>query len=159
MSLYAEMYSKLLFSNSATSHAIRRNPTASQTATTRPFEIEKFDVFHFSFVIGLCVSELMKMIILVFERLLYSSKNETISSPLQINLDKYQIDSEVFSSMVFVEREKFLSSMSRMFQSNREGTVRMSVKPYDGQDRPTPKDGSKAKWNKEKLVLIRVCHF
>ena len=58
--------------------------------------------------------------------------------------------------MVFLEKEKFLSSMSRMFQSNREGTVRMSVKPYDGQDRPTPKDGSKAKWNKEKLVLIRV---
>lgn len=61
--------------------------------------------------------------------------------------------------MVFLEKEKFLSSMSRMFQSNREGTVRMSVKPYDGQDRPTPKDGSKAKWNKEKLVLIRVCEI
>ncbi|CBY08059.1 unnamed protein product [Oikopleura dioica] len=58
--------------------------------------------------------------------------------------------------MVFLEREKFLSSMTRIFQSNREGTVRMSVKPYDGQDRPTPKDGSKAKWSKEKLVLIRL---
>ncbi|CAG5098320.1 Oidioi.mRNA.OKI2018_I69.XSR.g15561.t1.cds [Oikopleura dioica] len=58
--------------------------------------------------------------------------------------------------MVFVEREKFLHSMNRMFQNNREGTVRMSVKPYDGQDRPMPKDGSKKKWTSEKLVLIRL---
>merc|ERR1711976_288048 len=63
---------------------------------------------------------------------------------------------EVLPIMVFVEREKFLHSMNRMFQNNREGTVRMSVKPYDGQDRPMPKDGSKKKWTSEKLVLIRL---
>ena len=81
--------------------------------------------------------------------------NETISSSFYFFF-KGKLFSEVLPIMVFVEREKFLQSMNRMFQNNREGTVRMSVKPYDGQDRPMPKDGSKKKWTSEKLVLIRV---
>lgn len=58
--------------------------------------------------------------------------------------------------MVYLEREKFLSAMGRLFQNTREGTVRMTVKPYDGQDRPEPADGSKGKWKTQKLVLIRA---
>ena len=34
----------------------------------------------------------------------------------------------------------------------------MTVKPYDGQDRPEPRNGTPGKWRKQKLTLIRVSH-
>ena len=32
----------------------------------------------------------------------------------------------------------------------------MTVKPYDGQDRPEPRNGTPGKWRKQKLTRIRV---
>ena len=51
----------------------------------------------------------------------------------------------------------FLPAMTDLFKSTREsGSVVMTVKPYDGQDRPEPRDGKPGKWKKQKLTLIRV---
>ena len=53
--------------------------------------------------------------------------------------------------------EDFLTAMGDLFKTCREsGSVSMTVKPYDGQDRPEPRDGTPGKWKKQKLVLIRV---
>ena len=53
--------------------------------------------------------------------------------------------------------DNFLTAMGDLFKTCREsGSVSMTVKPYDGQDRPEPRDGTPGKWKKQKLVLIRV---
>ena len=53
--------------------------------------------------------------------------------------------------------DDFLTAMGDLFKTCREsGSVSMTVKPYDGQDRPEPRDGTPGKWKKQKLVLIRV---
>ena len=51
----------------------------------------------------------------------------------------------------------FLPAMTDLFKSTRDsGSVIMTVKPYDGQDKPEPRDGTPGKWKKQKLTLIRV---
>ena len=53
----------------------------------------------------------------------------------------------------------FLPAMADLFKTCREsGSVSMTVKPYDGQDRPEPRDGTPGKWKKHKWVLVRVSY-
>jgi hypothetical protein len=59
--------------------------------------------------------------------------------------------------MVLLENADFLPAMTKLFKANREvGSVIFTTKPYDGQDRPEPRNAGPGKWKKEKLVLIRV---
>lgn len=59
--------------------------------------------------------------------------------------------------MVLLDTTDFLPAMTNLFKSCREGgSVVFTVKPYDGQDRPEPRNGAPGKWRKEKLVLIRA---
>jgi len=53
--------------------------------------------------------------------------------------------------------DDFIPAMSDMFKTCRDsGSVTMTVKPYDGQDRPEPRNGTPGKWRKQKLTLIRM---
>ena len=53
--------------------------------------------------------------------------------------------------------DDFIPAMSDLFKTCRDsGSVTMTVKPYDGQDRPEPRNGTPGKWRKQKLTLIRV---
>ena len=55
--------------------------------------------------------------------------------------------------------DDFIPAMSDLFKTCRDsGSVTMTVKPYDGQDRPEPRNGTPGKWRKQKLTLIRVSY-
>jgi len=79
MSQYAERYSKQRFSNYATFHAIHRSLAVNRIVTLRPFDIDTFAYFLDNRTLYLRYFTNDNSLLL-----LYSSKNETISSPLQI---------------------------------------------------------------------------
>lgn len=79
MSQYAERYSKQRFSNYATFHAIHRSLAVNRIVTLRPFDIDTFAYFLDNRTLYLRYFTNDNSLLL-----LYSSKNETTSSPLQI---------------------------------------------------------------------------
>ncbi len=79
MSQYAERYSKQRFSNYATFHAIHRSLAVNRIVTLRPFDIDTFAYFLDNRTLYLRYFTNDNSLLL-----LYSSKNKTTSSPLQI---------------------------------------------------------------------------
>ncbi|XP_065341591.1 signal recognition particle 14 kDa protein [Cloeon dipterum] len=60
--------------------------------------------------------------------------------------------------MVLLEHEKFFAELTRLFYSAREkGTVRMTVKRYDGRTKPEPREGKEPLPTPvENMCLIRA---